>query len=62
MATAAVPTSSTVVVPQISLRALSPYLFFTVWIAATALYFVQSGTVLHELVHDARHLLGYPCH
>jgi hypothetical protein len=21
-----------------------------------------SGTVVHEWVHDARHLLGYPCH
>jgi hypothetical protein len=22
----------------------------------------QTGTFLHELVHDARHLLGVPCH
>lgn len=22
----------------------------------------QSGMFLHELVHDARHLLGVPCH
>ena len=22
----------------------------------------QAGSVVHELVHDARHLLGVPCH
>lgn len=22
----------------------------------------QTGSFLHELVHDARHLLGVPCH
>ncbi len=22
----------------------------------------QSGTYLHELMHDGRHLLGVPCH
>lgn len=22
----------------------------------------QSGTILHELMHDGRHLLGVPCH
>ena len=36
-----------------------------------ALYFVGAdqgatalipGETLHELVHDARHLLGFPCH
>jgi hypothetical protein len=23
---------------------------------------VFAGTGVHEFVHDARHLLGYPCH
>jgi cobalt transporter subunit CbtB len=23
---------------------------------------VFSGEVLHEFVHDGRHLLGFPCH
>ena len=48
------------------------------WLAATAflallvLYFVGmdqgatsvfgSNTYVHEFVHDARHLLGFPCH
>ncbi|WP_237108339.1 CbtB-domain containing protein [Nonomuraea sp. MG754425] len=22
----------------------------------------QTGTLLHELMHDGRHLLGVPCH
>jgi cobalt transporter subunit CbtB len=49
-----------------------------VWLSATAflallvLYFVGmdqgatsvfgNSTVVHEFVHDARHLLGFPCH
>ena len=49
-----------------------------VWLSATAfiallvLYFVGldqgatsvfgSNTSVHEFVHDARHLLGFPCH
>ena len=49
-----------------------------VWLTATAflallvLYFVGmdqgatsvfgSNTYVHEFVHDARHLLGFPCH
>lgn len=49
-----------------------------VWLASTAflallvLYFVGidqgatsvfgSGTGVHEFMHDARHLLGFPCH
>ena len=23
---------------------------------------IQSGTAIHEWVHDGRHLLGFPCH
>ncbi len=49
-----------------------------VWLSATAflallvLYFVGmdqgatsvfgANTVVHEFMHDARHLLGFPCH
>lgn len=73
MATA-VPTpasASTAPVPAIPASALLPWLVFGLTVAAVALYFVGSeqgatsvfgGTALHELVHDARHLLGYPCH
>lgn len=44
----------------------------TTFLALLVLYFVGldqgatsvfgSGTVIHEFVHDARHLLGFPCH
>ena len=48
------------------------WLSLTTFMALAVLYFVglDQGatsvfghtTFLHELVHDARHLLGYPCH
>ncbi|QLD12776.1 CbtB domain-containing protein [Microbacterium oleivorans] len=41
-------------------------------LAATAYYFVgieqsavsvfAEGTAIHEIMHDGRHLLGFPCH
>jgi hypothetical protein len=72
MASAIAATPSTVVAtPVISLRELAPWLLMALLTAATVLYFVGSeqgatsvfaGTAVHELVHDARHLLGYPCH
>ncbi|BBY84072.1 CbtB-domain containing protein [Mycolicibacterium pulveris] len=44
----------------------------TAFMALTVLYFVGldqgatsvfgTSTVVHEFVHDARHLLGFPCH
>ena len=53
----------------IPLRDLRPALFAAA-IALLTIYLVQfdqgaisqTGTLLHELVHDARHLLGVPCH
>jgi hypothetical protein len=53
----------------IPLRDLRPALFAAA-IALLTIYLVQfdqgaisqTGTFLHELVHDARHLLGVPCH
>lgn len=44
---------------------------FTALLALLAIYFVGaeqgatsmfSGTQVHEFFHDARHLLGFPCH
>ncbi|MGA9374156.1 MAG: CbtB domain-containing protein [Mycobacterium sp.] len=47
-------------------------LSLTAFLALLVLYFVGmdqgatsvfgANTVIHEFVHDARHLLGYPCH
>jgi hypothetical protein len=58
-------------VPTISVRELVPWLLFAALLALVAMYFVSaeqgatsvfSGTGVHEWVHDARHLLGFPCH
>jgi hypothetical protein len=58
------------VLPVIPLRALAPWLAFAAFMLL-ALYFVVAdqgatalvpGSMVHEFVHDARHLLGFPCH
>ena len=48
------------------------WLSLTAFLALVVLYFVGmdqgatsvfgSNTYVHEFVHDARHLLGFPCH
>jgi hypothetical protein len=57
--------------PAIPLGEIVPYAIFVGLIAVLALYFVGAeegatsifhGTLLHELVHDGRHVLGFPCH
>jgi hypothetical protein len=50
-------------------RSLAPWSLLA-GLAFLALYLVtmdqgaisQSGNLLHELMHDGRHLLGVPCH
>ena len=58
-------------VPAIPIRELLPWAIFGGLIALLAIYFVGaeqgatslfSGMYVHEFVHDARHLLGFPCH
>ncbi len=58
-------------VPVVPARELLPWALFAGTISLLALYFVGaeegaaavfSGSTVHELVHDARHLLGFPCH
>jgi hypothetical protein len=57
--------------PLVSARELLPYGIFAGLMLMLLLYFVGaeegatslvSGTYVHEFVHDARHLLGFPCH
>ncbi|WP_197377274.1 CbtB domain-containing protein [Mycolicibacterium baixiangningiae] len=57
--------------PSIPLAKLAPWAVLYGMLALLALFFVSteqgaismlSGTGVHEWVHDARHLLGYPCH
>jgi len=57
--------------PIASPAELLPYGLFAGVLMIVLLYFVGaeegaaslfSGTVVHEFVHDGRHLLGFPCH
>jgi hypothetical protein len=58
-------------VPLASPRELAPYAVFGAVLLAVLVYFVGveqgalsliGGTGVHEFLHDARHLLGFPCH
>ena len=55
----------------IPVRELMPWVLFGGLILLMGLYFVGSeqgatsvfqGMQVHEFLHDARHLLGFPCH
>ncbi|MER5374969.1 CbtB-domain containing protein [Streptomyces sp. NPDC002553] len=67
----AAPTPTTQPVTPLPLRALAPWAVFVGVLTLVLLYFVGaeqgatavvSGEGVHEWVHDARHLLGFPCH
>lgn len=56
---------------SIPVREIMPWAIFGGLLALFALYFVGSeqgatalfnGMYVHEFLHDARHLLGFPCH
>lgn len=56
---------------RIPLREIMPYAVFVGVLSLLVMYFVSTeqgamalfdGAMVHELVHDARHLLGFPCH
>ena len=58
-------------IPSIPVAQIAPWALFYGLIAVLALFFISadqgaisipSGTLIHEFVHDGRHLLGYPCH
>lgn len=55
----------------IPMSELLPWALFATLLALLAIYFVGaeqgatsmfSGTQIHEFFHDARHLMGFPCH
>jgi len=59
-----------IAIAPIPVRELLPWVIFGV-LALLAIYFVGAdegatsivpGMYVHEWVHDARHLLGFPCH
>ncbi len=65
------PSTGRIRVPVVSPRELLPYAIFIAVLMLLLVYFVGaeegatsifSGMKVHEFVHDARHLLGFPCH
>jgi Probable cobalt transporter subunit (CbtB) len=68
------PEARRVAVPAVDVSAVkaAAWLSLTAFLALVVLYFVGmdqgatsvfgSNTYVHEFVHDARHLLGFPCH
>ncbi|MFF7335624.1 CbtB-domain containing protein [Streptomyces sp. NPDC090306] len=66
------PSVTTPALPaKLPLKAIAPWAVFAGILMLVLLYFVGaeqgatsvfSGTDVHEWVHDARHLLGFPCH
>lgn len=71
-ATIAVPRQSVPALPApVPLRELLPWVAFAGLLLLLALYFVGveqgplsmiGGNYVHEFVHDARHVLAFPCH
>ena len=62
--------SSGALAAPIPVREILPWLVFGA-VSLLAIYFVGAeegatslvhGMVVHEWVHDSRHLLGFPCH
>lgn len=57
--------------PAFPLRRILPWAAFGLVLCAAFVYFAGAeqgatalfaGDALHELMHDGRHLLGFPCH
>jgi hypothetical protein len=68
---AASPPQAVVHPPAISLPEILPWALFAGALMLAFIFFVgveegavalNSGSFIHELVHDGRHLLGFPCH
>ena len=72
MSDAAIATGSEPIrLPAIPLKDVYPWAVFIGLLVVLAIYFVGAeqgatsmigGSMVHEFVHDARHLLGFPCH
>jgi len=68
---AGILTPQPVSIPAIPIREILPWAIFGGLLMLVAIYFVGAeqgatsliqGHVVHEFVHDGRHLLGFPCH
>lgn len=71
MSQAAAEPRSVAVPAPIPLHEIAPWAVFAGIVLLALLYLVGmdqgatsvfSGAMLHEFVHDGRHLLGFPCH
>lgn len=71
MSEAALDRGAAAPLPVVSARELIPYVLFGGILMMLLLYFVGAeegataiigGAGVHDFVHDARHLLGFPCH
>jgi hypothetical protein len=58
-------------IPTVPIRQILPWAVFAGLLFVLVMYFVSTeqgalsmfdGVSVHELVHDGRHLLGFPCH
>ena len=67
----AVPVREVPSIPTIPFRHIVPWAAFIAALALMVVYFVGveqgalsllSNHYVHEFVHDARHLAGFPCH
>jgi len=67
----AAPSPVSIPLTPLPVRAIVPWAVFVGVLMLVLLYFVGaeqgataviSGEGVHEWVHDARHLLGFPCH
>lgn len=67
----AAPLAGPVEIPTVPMLQLGTWVVFYGLLAMLAIFFVSAGqgaislpagNAVHEWVHDARHLLGYPCH
>ncbi|GBQ20088.1 hypothetical protein AA0472_0032 [Acetobacter estunensis NRIC 0472] len=63
--------NSTTLPGAIPLGAVAPWAIFGLLLSLVLIYFVGaeqgatsliSGHMVHEFVHDGRHLMGFPCH
>ncbi len=63
--------SQPVSLPVIPMRDLLPWALFGGLLLLLVIYFVGAeqgaasliqGRIVHEFLHDGRHLLGFPCH
>lgn len=68
--TATQPAATAINPPKIEFSETWPYVLWAVALLAM-IYMVGAdegasalvpGTIVHEFVHDGRHLLGFPCH